>query len=72
LQKDEAKNEWLLETWLFQWGELIFSTAGISKFFGLLISTLAISLGAPFWFDILNRVMQVRAAGASPREKKTQ
>jgi hypothetical protein len=72
LQKDEAKNEWLLETWLFQWGELIFSTAGISKFFGLLISILAISLGAPFWFDILNRVMQVRAAGASPREKKTQ
>lgn len=72
LQKDEANNEWLLETWLFQWGKLIFSTAGISKFFGLLISILAISLGAPFWFDILNRVMQVRAAGASPREKKTQ
>ncbi|MFA6921270.1 MAG: hypothetical protein WC216_05460 [Gallionella sp.] len=43
--------------------------AVISKIFGLLVSILAISLGAPFWFDILNRVMQVRAAGASPREK---
>jgi hypothetical protein len=42
----------------------------ISKIFGLLISILAISLGAPFWFDMLNRVMQVRAAGVSPREKK--
>ena len=43
-----------------------------SKFLGLLVSILAISLGAPFWFDILSRVMQVRAAGVSPREKSTQ
>lgn len=43
-----------------------------SKFLGLLVSILAISLGAPFWFDILSRVMQVRAAGVSPREKITQ
>lgn len=42
----------------------------ISKLFGLMISILAISLGAPFWFDILSRVMQVRAAGISPRGKK--
>jgi hypothetical protein len=42
----------------------------VSKICGLLLSTLAISLGAPFWFDILNRVMRVRATGASPREKK--
>lgn len=43
-----------------------------SKFFGLLVSILAVSLGAPFWFDILNRVMQIRAAGVSPREKSAQ
>lgn len=55
-----------------EWLDLASSKAGISKFFGLLLSILAISLGAPFWFDILNRVMQIRAAGASPREKKTQ
>jgi hypothetical protein len=42
----------------------------LSKTIGLLVSILAISLGAPFWFDMLSRVMQVRAAGASPREKK--
>lgn len=41
----------------------------LGKLFGLLISILAISLGAPFWFDMLSRVMQVRAAGASPRDK---
>lgn len=42
----------------------------LSKIIGLLISILAVSLGAPFWFDMLNRVMQIRAAGVSPREKK--
>ncbi|HZW26706.1 MAG TPA: hypothetical protein VFF26_14605 [Gallionella sp.] len=41
----------------------------LNKFFGLLISVLAISLGAPFWFDILSRVMKIRTAGVSPREK---
>lgn len=46
--------------------------AWASKIIGLLVSILAISLGAPFWFDMLNRVMQVRAAGTSPREKKPQ
>lgn len=40
------------------------------KCFGLLLSALAISLGAPFWFDMLNRVMQIRVAGVSPEEKK--
>lgn len=42
----------------------------VSKIIGLLISILAISLGAPFWFDMLSRIMQVRAAGVSPRNKK--
>lgn len=41
----------------------------INKFVGLIISILAISLGAPFWFDTLNRVMKIRTAGISPREK---
>lgn len=35
----------------------------ISKLFGLLITTMAISLGAPFWFDLLKKIMNVRNAG---------
>ena len=31
------------------------------KIGGLLLTTLAISMGAPFWFDVLNRVMVVRS-----------
>jgi hypothetical protein len=38
--------------------------------FGWLISGIAISMGAPFWFDILGRVMNVRNAGASITEQK--
>ena len=33
---------------------------------GLLISILAISLGAPFWFDFLNRFVNVRQTGTKP------
>lgn len=33
---------------------------------GWLITALAVSLGAPFWFDTLNRFMSVRSAGAVP------
>jgi hypothetical protein len=41
-----------------------------AKVIGLLVSIFAVSLGAPFWFDILQRVMRVRQSGISPREKK--
>jgi hypothetical protein len=41
----------------------------LAKFFGLLMTGLAISLGAPFWFDMLNKVISVRAAGRSPAER---
>ena len=33
----------------------------LEKLFGWFITTLAVSLGAPFWFDILNRFMNFRA-----------
>lgn len=44
----------------------------IAKLFGLLISIFAIALGAPFWFDVLNRFMKVRHSGVSPMEKKAE
>ena len=42
----------------------------IMKMLGLLITIFAVSLGAPFWFDVLQRFMQVRQTGTSPREKE--
>jgi len=40
------------------------------KFFGLLLTGLAISLGAPLWFDILQNLMNFRGAGTKQEPKK--
>jgi hypothetical protein len=40
------------------------------KMLGLLISIAAISQGAPFWFDLLNRVTNLRASGRPPEPRK--
>lgn len=36
---------------------------------GWIVSTFAVSLGAPFWFDMLNRVISIRSTGRAPEEK---
>jgi len=36
---------------------------------GWLLTAVAASLGAPFWFDTLNKFMNIRAAGTAPDEK---
>jgi hypothetical protein len=35
---------------------------------GLAITVFAISLGAPFWFDMLNKIMVIRST-VKPKEK---
>jgi hypothetical protein len=41
-----------------------------NHFLGWIITAIAVSLGAPFWFDTLNRFMNIRNAGRSPEEKR--
>lgn len=36
------------------------------KIIGFLMTALAVSIGAPFWFDLLGRIVNLRAAGAKP------
>lgn len=50
------------KTWPDDW------KAWLTKVVGLLITVFAVSLGGPFWFDILQRVMQVRSTGPKPAE----
>ena len=38
------------------------------KIFGLILTAFAISLGGPFWFDLLNQFMVVRST-IKPQEK---
>jgi len=37
---------------------------------GLLFTAAAVTLGAPFWFDMLNRFMNIRSAGRAPDEPR--
>jgi len=41
----------------------------LQQFIGILLTAMAVSLGAPFWFDILKKFMSIRAVGKSPEEK---
>lgn len=41
----------------------------VSKILGLFITTVAVSLGAPFWFDILNKFVNIRSVGKQPEKK---
>jgi hypothetical protein len=40
-----------------------------SHLLGWILTGVAVSLGAPFWFDVLNKFMNIRAAGTAPNEK---
>jgi hypothetical protein len=55
---------------LFSWLALPWLWAVVpTHLAGWILTAIAASLGAPFWFDTLNKFMNVRAAGTSPNEK---
>jgi hypothetical protein len=39
-----------------------------SKIFGLFVTTLAVSQGAPFWFDVLKKLINLRSSGKPTEE----
>lgn len=39
----------------------------VKKIVGLLLTVLAVSLGAPFWFDVLSRLANLRSSGKKPK-----
>jgi hypothetical protein len=51
-----------------QWANLWGSTIRY-HFFGWLMTIAAVSLGAPFWFDLLNKIINIRSSGKAPEEK---
>ncbi len=58
------------DTGYFRNPELSWDYAGWAfyKLFGLLLSILAVSMGAPFWFDTLSKFVNLRSAGTPPGE----
>ena len=47
-----------------------FEAIALHNLVGFLVTALALSLGAPFWFDMLNKLVAIRSAGVKPEEKK--
>lgn len=41
-----------------------------SEFWGLILTALALSLGSPFWFDLLKKLVSIRGTGIKPEEKE--
>lgn len=46
-------------------------TRNPSILIGFLITAFAVSFGAPFWFDLLNKLVSIRSSGKKPNEKGT-
>jgi hypothetical protein len=44
----------------------------LQKIGGLLMTAIALSLGAPFWFDLLSKFMQIRGTGQKPDRTEAQ
>jgi len=49
----------------YEWAGLWFG-----KLVGMVITVLAVMMGAPFWFDVLNKVSNIRGNGKKPEESK--
>jgi hypothetical protein len=63
-----------LDFWTKQlWTEKTPASGGLwlAALAGWVVTALAASLGAPFWFDTLNRIIDIRANGRAPEEKDT-
>jgi len=66
---DNMRNFWLF--WDGRDRNPNFATMLARKIIGLLITTLAIAQGAPFWFELLNRLVRGRASGNTTNNSAT-
>ena len=51
------------------WSGKVNPTTLPNRIIGWLLTAFAISLGAPFWFDVLNKFISIRSSGRAPEEK---
>lgn len=65
LVRDDATDDWPGPIWA-PGGTERWVRALDQHLLGWILTILAISLGAPFWFDMLSRVIAVRGAGKAP------
>ena len=54
----------------FGWETMPEKLEWVNKIIGLLLTSIVVSLGAPFWFDVLDKVIKIRSSGAVPEAKR--
>ncbi|MBC7873809.1 MAG: hypothetical protein H7Y01_07435 [Ferruginibacter sp.] len=64
-----TEKNWLRQTWA-QAGCFFRNEFTLGNVLGWLLFVLALSLGAPFWFDLLKKIVNIRNSGISPTESK--
>ncbi len=52
------------------WAAMPAGWAWFWKVIGLLATAIALTMGAPFWFDVLNKFVNVRASGVKPKPEQ--
>ncbi len=68
--------KWFSEGWNNFWGNVgkilhsVWNQLSFQKAVGWFITAMAITLGAPFWFDMLKKVINIRSTGSKPGEGK--
>lgn len=62
----DAQTQWTGNSWA-----IFFERAGsfLKKLLGVLITAFALQLGSNYWFDMLNKAVNIRAVGKKPEEK---
>ncbi len=65
---DKPKQKWVLPWYEKLWYIIWHTLSNPHYWIGFLITAFAISLGAPFWFDLLNRFVNLRVSGAKPED----
>jgi hypothetical protein len=67
---DAANNAWQnLDSLPIGWPQGLFASITTIGVFGWLITATSALFGAPFWFDRLQRLVNIRGAGTKPAEK---
>jgi hypothetical protein len=64
---DKSQLKFFDRCWLDCWKHSLTGAGGLT-IFGWLLTSFAVCLGAPFWFDVLNKFIVVRST-VKPKEK---
>ena len=66
-QEQRSFGDYLLDYW--NCAKTKYHTVTLVQVLGWIMTATALTLGAPFWFDLLQKVVNIRGAGAKPKRE---